>query len=56
MNIYKCEVGSEVFDCTGTSQRHKLIHTDEKPHKCDFCENSFNSPSHLQTHHRVHTG
>ena len=33
-----------------------MIHTGEKPHKCDACDTSLNCVGVLQTHKRRHTG
>jgi len=30
--------------------------TEEKPYKCDMCDNAFRQLGHLKTHMRVHTG
>ncbi|XP_067615704.1 zinc finger protein OZF-like isoform X2 [Eurosta solidaginis] len=35
---------------------HKLIHSNEKPHKCKFCERRFIYALNLRRHIRTHTG
>ncbi|XP_067635466.1 uncharacterized protein [Eurosta solidaginis] len=35
---------------------HKLIHSNEKPHKCKFCERRFTYALNLRRHIRTHTG
>lgn len=37
-------------------ERHELIHADEKPHKCNYCEASFTSAIKLMRHITSHAG
>ena len=36
--------------------KHKTVHTDIKPHKCDVCNREFREKGTLNEHLRIHTG
>ena len=48
-----CEKG---FTRPSDLRKHRLVHTGEKPHKCEYCDCSFISSSNLNKHRRQHTG
>ncbi|XP_067636668.1 zinc finger protein ZFP2-like isoform X2 [Eurosta solidaginis] len=38
---YPCDICGRFFKTKLLLKRHKRIHSDEKPHKCDFCEKRY---------------
>ena len=53
---HQCEVCDKQFDFLSKLNRHKRIHTGEKPFRCDECGQAFSQSQHLNTHKRMHTG
>ena len=35
---------------------HLIIHSGEKPFKCDLCEQKFTKKAYLKSHLKIHTG
>ena len=46
----------QVFTRSWNFQRHVLIHSGQKPFKCQKCPKAFALAAHLKIHNRIHTG
>ncbi|KAJ7390917.1 hypothetical protein OS493_020937 [Desmophyllum pertusum] len=55
-NILRCDKCPYVAYYTVRMTRHKMTHSDEKPHSCDQCSSRFTSLGRLKIHMRSHTG
>ena len=53
--IHVCSVCSKGFRIKGHLKKHMLIHSGERPFKCQDCGALFQSKSHLKKHMVVHT-
>ncbi|KAF7662364.1 hypothetical protein LDENG_00237300 [Lucifuga dentata] len=53
---YHCSVCGKEFLHAYKLERHKLIHTSEKPYCCSICGRGFNQKGNLKTHYKVHLG
>ena len=53
---FKCDVDNcdWSFDRLDELERHRLTHSDERPHACDRCPKRFKRKDHLQTHLKAH--
>ena len=52
----QCEICGKIFNQSGNLNRHRVVHTRERPFKCDVCGKGFSQKSHARTHQTVHTG
>ncbi|XP_052893964.1 zinc finger protein 660-like [Anopheles moucheti] len=53
---YTCGVCSKKFTTMSHLNDHELIHSNEKPHKCNHCERSFRQKQQLKVHTYQHFG
>ena len=51
-----CQTCGKWFRSRQQVAQHLLVHTDERRYKCTYCDRAFKQASHLQQHHRIHTG
>ncbi|KAF7656616.1 hypothetical protein LDENG_00038980 [Lucifuga dentata] len=49
---FLCPICSKVFKFKSLLASHSVIHTEIKPHACEFCSRCFRRLSHLKRHHK----
>ncbi|GAB0092596.1 hypothetical protein DMENIID0001_076030 [Sergentomyia squamirostris] len=53
-NTFNCGICNQIV-LTKHSQRHSLVHSEERPFKCSSCSMTFKRPDHLKRHSLRHT-
>eukprot|EP01147_Barroeca_monosierra_P010690 gene10691-2789_t len=51
---YVCEVCNKAFTSSSNLNRHRRIHTGDKPYKCQYCGAAFNNSSNRRKHERLY--
>ncbi|XP_014215930.1 zinc finger protein 184-like [Copidosoma floridanum] len=51
-----CHICGKSFRCLAHLNRHKLIHTGQRPYICDVCNMSFNQHEVMTKHKQIHEG
>lgn len=49
-----CPYCGKCFERAGHLERHKRIHTGERPYRCELCEKRFNQKCSLKEHLKIH--
>ncbi|XP_061771278.1 zinc finger and BTB domain-containing protein 7B [Nerophis ophidion] len=54
--VLYCQLCPRVFFYLSDLERHRITHSQKKPHVCQQCGKAFKRSSHLQRHKHIHTG
>ena len=53
--IFSCAVCERRFTNIGKFNRHKMVHTGERPYSCDVCSRAFALEYNLTAHKKIHS-
>lgn len=54
--LYNCNLCSKVFINTAKLHSHQLVHTEDRPYKCKFCDVRCKKRGILKEHYKIHKG
>ncbi|XP_075945212.1 uncharacterized protein LOC142947482 [Anarhichas minor] len=53
--VFTCDICGKSFKYKAYMQRHRLIHSDDRPYSCEICGKRFRYRSYMQRHRMIHT-
>lgn len=53
---FQCDICGRSFTLVGNMQKHRKLHSGERPFSCDVCGRAFGLRGNLQKHKIIHTG
>ncbi|XP_045181662.1 zinc finger and SCAN domain-containing protein 5B-like isoform X5 [Mercenaria mercenaria] len=51
-----CDLCGKYFASVGNMERHRILHTGQRPFSCHLCDKTFNQKANLKSHLTLHSG